>query len=553
MKQAVFHGQEMWIGIADVASGTIRETHTLEEAKRADFHTCFYFSEESEKKHENKDGIFFWVQDGKVELEYNDLSPYEKTLLETQIKAQVIILDQDESVLRKTMLSERQENNNRDGNRMQIQILYSCNEWKEHSSMKIVCATTNPEVLYALIGESIKAGDMEYGCEDKEKGWELFQQDYGKQQIRLELLQYGFVESMPNLSISDKTSIRNYSEVYLVYTALHNQRAEEILRPLHLDRQCLIYSMADAIVDIMGVPKAEGNVDAIIMRMPDRNSGASLNCKDLYADYVKSNSFEKTMIRCLQSLIPYLKRDDEIDIQKIMNWEEVKEIIVPELVCTRRAGENLEDLIYRNVEGTDLAIIYRVKQQVANIVGSIKVSKQMMETWGVDENRIHEFAFHNMNQLSTLQIVELNSDFAMPEETFSELPEKMNKYSSYVFTNKEAFYGAATIMEEGMLHSIAERLQEGFYLLPMDVDNIVVYPEGMMKNLESIHSMVLIHNIQCLEPENYLSDQVYYYSKEKGELSMSTNPENTQDVIIKILQQAMECSPGKKEDYGEER
>lgn len=309
----------------------------------------------------------------------------------------------------------------------------------------------------------------------------------------------------------------------------------------------------NAIVDIMGVPKAEGNVDAIIMCMPDRNSGASLNCKDLYADYVKSNSFEKTMIRCLQSLIPYLERDDEIDIQKIMNWEEVKEIIVPELVCTRRAGENLEDLIYRNVEGTDLAIIYRVKQQVANIVGSIKVSKQMMETWGVDENRIHEFAFHNMNQLSTLQIVELNSDFAMPEETFSELPEKMNKYSSYVFTNKEAFYGAATIMEEGMLHSIAERLQEGFYLLPMDVDNIVVYPEGMMKNLESIHSMVLIHNIQCLEPENYLSDQVYYYSKEKGELSMSTNPENTQDVIIKILQQAMECSPGKKEDYGEER
>lgn len=47
----------------------------------------------------------------------------------------------------------------------------------------------------------------------------------------------------------------------------------------------------NAIVDIMGVPKAEGNVDAIIMRMPDRNSGASLNCKDLYADYVKSNSF----------------------------------------------------------------------------------------------------------------------------------------------------------------------------------------------------------------------------------------------------------------------
>lgn len=80
-------------------------------------------------------------------------------------------------------------------------------------------------------------------------------------------------------------------------------------------------------------------------------------------------------------------------------------------------------------------------------------------------------------------------------------------------------------MEEGMRYSIAERLQEGFYLLPMDVDNIVVYPEGMMKNLESIHSMVLIHNIQCLEPENYLSGSGILLQQRKRGTSMSTNPE----------------------------
>lgn len=74
----------------------------------------------------------------------------------------------------------------------------------------------------------------------------------------------------------------------------------------------------NAIVDIMGVPKAEGNVDAIIMRMPDRNSGASLNCKDLYADYVKSNSFEKTMIRCLQSLIRCIAGKDRVGQPKII-------------------------------------------------------------------------------------------------------------------------------------------------------------------------------------------------------------------------------------------
>ena len=52
LKQAVFHGQEMWIGIADVASGTIRETHTLEEAKRADFG---YTNQESQSTSETEE------------------------------------------------------------------------------------------------------------------------------------------------------------------------------------------------------------------------------------------------------------------------------------------------------------------------------------------------------------------------------------------------------------------------------------------------------------------------------------------------------------------
>lgn len=240
----MFQGKEMWIGAADILTGKIRETHTMEEAKKADFHTCFYFSDEQEQKHDKKECIFFWIQDGKVELEYNDLSPLDQELLKKKIREQVMFMNQEKYTLLKKADSVRRTDEPK-RNQKQIQILYSCNEWKERSSMEIVGVTSKPEVLYALIGASIKAGDMEYGCEDKEKGWELFQQDYGKQQVRLELLQYGFVESMPDLSISDRESIENYSEAYDAYTALYSQRAEEMLRPLHLDKQCLIYSMAD--------------------------------------------------------------------------------------------------------------------------------------------------------------------------------------------------------------------------------------------------------------------------------------------------------------------
>lgn len=530
MKQAVFHGQEMWIGIADVASGTIRETHTLEEAKRADFHTCFYFSEESEKKHENKDGIFFWVQDGKVELEYNDLSPYEKTLLETQIKAQVIILDQDESVLRKTMLSERQENNNRDGNRMQIQILYSCNEWKEHSSMKIVCATTNPEVLYALIGESIKAGDMEYGCEDKEKGWELFQQDYGKQQIRLELLQYGFVESMPNLSISDKTSIRNYSEVYLVYTALHNQRAEEILRPLHLDRQCLIYSMADVHSDY-------GSNQIILSGFGKEEA---LRASELFEAYESNEDYLELKVEVRLCITLHSKE------QRI---------------------EQLKGNLSMDIEGTDLTAAIRIfTGKKDNENGYFGIEPRYLETWGKTFEEVYQQALQNMPRLFPPRIMEMDEMIGRlifglddVEQDSESLEIEFEPYKMYVLSNDTKTDGTAAILYPGLLEKLASNMQSNIFILPSSEHETLLTKDTGEISARDWQSVVIQAN-QQLFSQDILSDEVYCYDYQEHMLKMVTDPEQTKELRAQ-LQQMCCCVDAtgantqeyEEEDYGEEQ
>lgn len=43
-----------------------------------------------------------------------------------------------------------------------IYILYSCNGWKEYSSMSLVAATTSLNKLKNIIIQIIKDGDMEY-------------------------------------------------------------------------------------------------------------------------------------------------------------------------------------------------------------------------------------------------------------------------------------------------------------------------------------------------------------------------------------------------------
>ena len=53
---------------------------------------------------------------------------------------------------------------------MEILYLMSCDEWKSHSSMRLIMITTDERVLYYKILDEIKKGNMEYDG-DFEEDW----------------------------------------------------------------------------------------------------------------------------------------------------------------------------------------------------------------------------------------------------------------------------------------------------------------------------------------------------------------------------------------------
>lgn len=55
-----------------------------------------------------------------------------------------------------------------------VYILVSCNEWKEHSSMNLIMATTDPVKLNTQIGKEIKCGNMNFLGEQKDKAYDMF-------------------------------------------------------------------------------------------------------------------------------------------------------------------------------------------------------------------------------------------------------------------------------------------------------------------------------------------------------------------------------------------
>jgi len=49
-----------------------------------------------------------------------------------------------------------------------IYILYSCNEWKNHSNMSLIMASTSESKIRKEIKFQIKEGNMEYGADIKD-------------------------------------------------------------------------------------------------------------------------------------------------------------------------------------------------------------------------------------------------------------------------------------------------------------------------------------------------------------------------------------------------
>lgn len=60
------------------------------------------------------------------------------------------------------MRSNPQAGNKGNNDKKTYYILFSCNVWKECSSMRMLGVTDNPESLYVMIGSCIRADDMLY-------------------------------------------------------------------------------------------------------------------------------------------------------------------------------------------------------------------------------------------------------------------------------------------------------------------------------------------------------------------------------------------------------
>lgn len=208
----------------------------------------------------------------------------------------------------------------------------------------------------------------------------------------------------------------------------------------------------------------------------------------------------------------------DIDVSNITDYDIVKTQIIPAVCNFERSSEYLKSAPFERI--CDLAVYYRILIDMADGEGSILVSSQLMETWGISFEDLKDQAWKNLHEINPPFFATMFDVLKeiMPAFDASGL-ETDTDNDMYILSNKSRINGAVYIADTKVLGDIANKLGTDIILLSSSRHELVILPYTMAADPErwsEMAAMVSEINQSTVSDEDFLADSVYYFTRESG-------------------------------------
>lgn len=255
--------------------------------------------------------------------------------------------------------------------------------------------------------------------------------------------------------------------------------------------------------------------EVLIFREEGINMMPMIHLNDLYQEYWCNGNMEKLVNFVIEIFATRGNIDTGALVEK---WDDIKEKICLKLIHYKWNEEFLKKVPYRRM--LDLAIVLQIQFGVTEY-GSMStvVTEEVMKLWKVMPEEIWKTAIENIQKKEYIimdleeYICELKGQKTFPKET--------GKVSmQYVMTNAEQHDGAVGILQEKLLKSFAEQINQNFYIVPGSINEWIFMPESCGVEKSALDEMVRQINAEQINAEEWLSDHVYYYDRKTGTIKM---------------------------------
>ena len=246
--------------------------------------------------------------------------------------------------------------------------------------------------------------------------------------------------------------------------------------------------------------------------------GPCVYLDEFYREYESDGmKFDEIVDEVYRLILKYGEDMPDVDLSGFRNWETVHGDIYPKLVNAKQNKELLEKIPHRNF--MDLAVVYYAiaRDHAREDIGTILIYNGHMEIWGQEEENLYQTAMRNMRadgetDLITLEtIVKRIAGITFPKEDRN----APHDTDMYILTNHRRRFGAAEILDKKTLRMVADKVGDGFIVLPSSVHETIILPPKDATEYEGLAAKVREVNDTEVDVEERLSYHVYVYSRDE--------------------------------------
>lgn len=279
-------------------------------------------------------------------------------------------------------------------------------------------------------------------------------------------------------------------------------------------KEYLPETFSEASIELMHVVKNNDlELTGLIIQKAANSICPTIYLESFFEDY-QSGEDMRDVIRRIAEIRVKNEKSNTFDVRSIMNYESVKDKIVPRLIGKEQNKRLLENQPHKII--ADLAITYHIL--LSNEEGrtaSAPITNALMETWGVKIEDIHDLSIKNMR--STLSSTFRGISSVLSRAYFGkEIEIDPADEIMFVLSNNKSTYGASAVLDDRIMRKMVDRFGEDFYILPSSVHEVLIVPETPEIDVKQLKEMVGKINLSSVPPEDRLSDNVYRYTVKDG-------------------------------------
>ena len=210
-----------------------------------------------------------------------------------------------------------------------------------------------------------------------------------------------------------------------------------------------------------------------------------------------------------------------IDLDFICNWDEIKDKVVPKIVSINGNDDYLADKVFTEF-AKDLAVIYQIPViKTEDGVGVIAITNNIFEKISglTDKQVLHEAAIKNIKDKSTFKTMKevlrdkLINTYGLSDEDIDILfiSTPLMPLKMYVLSNTDNYNGAAQILNEDIMKQIADEIGDDFLIIPSSVHEVIILTDTDNIDIDNLGELITSVNENELDPNERLSDHPYRY------------------------------------------